>query len=142
MLHHHVLELLVIGIFVWLAGCSFAPQDSMSEKTWSDNRLAGVWTGISVNNCSPVQVDPSRCRAVDGISFTMLHGGNYDFVDNGVIRQMKLNGRSLSFRVMRNDGSSCIFNTVPELDTMTGGFICLQGAAPVERGIWQVMRAY
>jgi hypothetical protein len=129
----------------------------MSEKTWSDNRLAGVWTGISVNNCSPVQVDPSRCRAVDGISFTMLHDGTdlwgfyectagtapcYDFVDKGVIRQMKLNGRSLSFRVMRDDGSSCIFNTVPELDSMTGGFICLQGSAPVERGIWQVMRAY
>jgi hypothetical protein len=119
--------------------------------------LQGVWNGISINDCSPVQVEPSRCRAVERISFTMLRHKEkswgfyrcapgttpcYNMVDRGEIKYMELTGRMLWFRVMRDDHSSCLFATIPTTKQMRGKFYCFQGSALIERGFWQVERVY
>jgi hypothetical protein len=112
---------------------------------------------MSVNDCSPIQVEPSRCRAVERISFTMLRHNErswgfyqcapgttpcYNMVDRGEIKYMKLTGRMLWFRVMRDDHSSCLFDTIPTTKRMQGNFWCFQGTALIERGYWQVERVY
>jgi len=123
----------------------------------AENNLQGVWNGMSVNDCSPVQLEPSRCRAVERISFTMLRRDErswgfyrcapgtmpcYNRVYGGEIKYLEFTGRMLWFRVMRDDHSSCLFDTVPEADLMRGQFWCFQGSALIERGSWQVERAY
>jgi hypothetical protein len=139
-----------------LTGCADLKSDSASATTAEIN-LQGVWDGLSVNDCSPVQVDPSRCRAVERISFTMLRHDDrswgfyscapgttpcYNMVSRGEIKYLKLNGRMLWFRVMRDDHSSCLFNTVPGPDQMRGKFWCFDGDALIERGFWQAARIY
>jgi hypothetical protein len=66
----------------------------------------------------------------------------YDHVDRGDIKYLELNGKMLWFRVMRDDHSSCLFDTIPSVDQMRGKFWCFQGDALIERGSWQVERAY
>jgi hypothetical protein len=97
------------------------------------------------------------CRAVERISFTMLrHNGTswgfygcapgttpcYDQVDRGEIKYVELTGRTLWLRVMRDDHSSCLFDTIPTAERMRGTFWCFQGATLIERGSWQVERVY
>lgn len=139
-----------------LAGCAEV-KSAPDSPAVSQLNLQGVWNGLSVNDCSPVQVDPSRCRAVERISLTVLRhdrgswgfygcaAGNtpcYHMVDRGEIKYLKLNGRMLWFRVMRDDHSSCLFDAIPAADQMRGQFWCFEGDALVERGIWQVQRSY
>jgi hypothetical protein len=143
----------------WLEGCAARQTRRLVDlqEIRSEAALEGVWNGFSVNDCTPVQVDPSRCRAMEKITFTMLRQSEkvsgfyrcsagtvpcYNFVESGVIRNMQLDGRMLSFRVTRDDGSSCLFNTIPSASTMKGGFLCFDGDAFVERGFWQVHRDY
>jgi hypothetical protein len=139
-----------------LAGCTDMKSDAVrTTAAWIN--LQGVWNGMTVNDCSPVQVDPSRCRAVERISFTLLRDEQgswgfygcapgttpcYNMVDRGEIKYLELNGRTLWFRVMRDDHSSCLFNTVPTADRMNGKFWCFQGDALIERGLFQVDRIY
>ncbi|MBV8055144.1 MAG: hypothetical protein JO071_07880 [Deltaproteobacteria bacterium] len=119
--------------------------------------LQGVWSGMSVNDCSPVQVEPSRCQAVERISFTILRHNEqlegfyrcapgttpcYNQVDRGEIKYMQLYGRRLWLRVMRDDHSSCLFDAIPAASRMRGAFWCFQGNALIERGSWQVERIY
>ena len=123
----------------------------------SDVNLLGVWNGMTVNDCSPVQLEPARCRATERISFTLLSRDEkpwgfyrcapgttpcYDQVDRGEIKYLALSGRMLWLRVMRDDHSSCLFDTVPTAERMRGKFWCFQGSALIERGSWQVERAY
>jgi hypothetical protein len=139
-----------------LAGCA-GLKSARDPPTAPQINLQGVWNGLSVNDYSPVQIDPSRCRAVERISLTLLHHnegswgfygcspGNtpcYHMVSRGEIKYLKLNGRMLWFRVMRDDHSSCLFNTIPTADRMSGQFWCFEGAALIERGLWQVERSY
>lgn len=112
---------------------------------------------MSVNDCSPIQIEPSRCRAVEGISFTILRQNAlswgfyrcapgttlcYNQADRGEIKYLQLTGRRLWLRVMRDDHSSCLFDTVPAADQMQGEFWCFQGSELIERGFWQVERVY
>jgi hypothetical protein len=39
-------------------------------------------------------------------------------------------------------GESCIFQAVPQPDRIAGAYICLNGAAIMERGRWDLQRAY
>lgn len=139
-----------------LAGCAEVKSAPDPAAALPIN-LQGVWNGLSVNDCSPVQVDPSRCRAVERISLTLLHEDQgswgfygctpgttpcYHMVNRGEIKYLKLSGRMLWFRVMRDDHSSCLFTTIPATDRMTGQFWCFEGDALIERGLWQVERSY
>ena len=138
------------------AGCAAVKSDAVGV-TSADVDLLGVWNGMTVNDCSPIQLEPGRCRAVERISFTMLRRNKrswgfyhcapgtrpcFNQVDSGEIKYLALNGRILWFRVMRNDHSSCLFDTVPKADLMRGKFWCFQGSELIERGFWQAERAY
>jgi hypothetical protein len=147
---------LVLECGLLLSGCAGLRTPADPDRT-AEVDLQGVWDGITVNDCSPVQVDPSRCRAVERISFTMLRQSQrswgfyrcapgttpcYDQVDRGEIKYLQLTGRVLWFRVMRDDYSSCLFDTIPTADRMRGIFWCFQGSELIERGFWRVERVY
>jgi hypothetical protein len=148
--------ILVLNCALPLCGCASLKSDSASVSS-ADGDLLGVWNGMTVNDCSPVQLEPTRCRAVQRISFTILRHSKrswgfyscaagttpcYNQVDRGEIKYLALSGRMLWFRVMRDDHSSCLFDTIPKADLMRGKFWCFQGSVLVERGFWQVERAY
>jgi hypothetical protein len=147
---------LILECGMLFAGCAALNADP-DRSGKAELNLEGVWNGVTVNDCSPVQVEPSRCRAMQRISFTMLRHNDkswgsyscapgttpcYDLVDRGSIKYLKLNGRVLWMRVMRDDHSSCLFDTIPAGDKMRGKFWCFQGDEIIERGFWQVERAY
>ncbi|MGH7934962.1 MAG: hypothetical protein ACREQN_17615 [Candidatus Binataceae bacterium] len=119
--------------------------------------VTGVWEGTRVDGCDSMQLDTTRCNAVMNLGLTMLQEGDrvsgfyrcsintvncYNMDETGVIKNGEMGRRLLSFRVMLDDGSSCIFNSMPKGDRMSGGFICLQGGAVLERGHWQAQRSY
>jgi len=147
--------ILILECGLLLSGCATVATSAGSSS--SEANLSGVWNGMSVNDCSPVQFEPSRCRAVERISFTLLrrHRQSWGFyrcapgtmacygqADRGEIKYLKFTGRVLWFRVMRNDHSSCLFDSVPTPDLMRGQFWCFQGDELIERGFWQADRAY
>jgi hypothetical protein len=150
-------------VLVYVLECALLMSGCVGLQTHADSgnsaeiNLQGVWNGMSVNDCSPVQVDPGRCRAVEQISFTMLHRNErswgfyrcapgttpcYHQVDRGDIKYLQLTGRVLWFRVMRDDHSSCLFDTILATDRMRGKFWCFDGSALIERGFFQVDRVY
>jgi hypothetical protein len=53
-----------------------------------------------------------------------------------------MTGRLLRFRVMLDDGESCIFQATPQPDRIAGAYLCLNGAAIMEEGRWDLQRAY
>jgi hypothetical protein len=151
-----IILVLVLECGLLLSGCAGLRARADPGRT-AEADLQGVWDGITVNDCSPVQIDPSRCRAVERISFTVLRQSErsrgfyrctpgttpcYDQVDRGEIKYLQLNGCVLWFRVMRDDYSSCLFDTIPTTNRMRGKFWCFQGSELVERGFWQVERIY
>ena len=151
-----VIIALVLECGLLLSGCAGLKSDAARASPAQIN-LQGVWNGMSLNDCSPVQVDPSRCGAMERISFTMLRHDEgswgfygcapgttpcYNMVTRGEIKYLELNGRMLWFRVMRDDHSSCLFNAIPTTDRMRGKFWCFQGDALIERGFWQADRVY
>ncbi|MGO9060329.1 MAG: hypothetical protein ACLQU2_23550, partial [Candidatus Binataceae bacterium] len=60
----------------------------------------------------------------------------------GRIAVGKIRGSGVSLRVMFEDVSSCIFNGTFSSDSGGGAYICLQGGGIVERGYWNVRRAF
>jgi hypothetical protein len=148
---------LVLGCGLLVSGCAGLRSDPARDGAEQIN-LLGVWNGTSVNDCSPIQVDPSRCGAIERLSFTMLrhNGRSWGFygcapgtapcynnmVSRGDIKYLELTGRTLWFRVMRDDHSSCLFTTMPTANQMRGKFWCFQGDALIERGFWHADRAY
>src|SRR5690349_910786 len=142
---------LLMELVLILSGCaSFKSDAAVASSKHVD--LLGVWSGMTVNDCNPVQFEPARCRAMQRISFTMLrpHKTSWGFyrcapgtrpcynqVDRGEIKYLALSGRILWLRVMRNDHSSCLFDTIPQADLMRGRFWCFQGSELIERGFWQ-----
>jgi hypothetical protein len=148
--------ILVLGSTLMLCRCVTQKADPGVNRT-SEIDVQGVWNGTTVNDCSPVQFEPSRCGAIERISFTMLPLNEkswgfyscapgttpcYDQVERGEISYLNLNGEMLWFRVMRDDHSSCLFDTVPSAARMSGKFWCFQGTAIIERGSWRVDRVY
>jgi hypothetical protein len=140
---------------VTAAGPAHAGEASGKDPTG----LTGVWQGQSWANCSALTVDPSRCGAVNAISFTLLQkdsvvSGYYKCAyGNMVCRNMDDTGRVadgrygsgsslLTMRVMMPDGSDCLFNGKPRGDRIEGGYLCLQGGGEVERGLWKARRNY
>jgi len=148
-------QLLLVAVLLEIlaSGCSLQTLSMME----GESELEGVWDGVSVNGC-PAQEHDTRCRAVHRISFTILREnaktfGFYhcapgtmpcydrvesDLADTGEIKSLQFRRSTLWFRVMRNDHSSCLFNTIPSANRMRGGFYC----SGIERGYWQVERVY
>jgi hypothetical protein len=152
----NIIAALALECGLLLSGCAGLKSDA-GPASAAESNLQGVWNGTTVNDCSAVQIEPSRCLAVERISFTMLRhsGGSWGFyrcaqgttpcynqVERGEIKYLELTGNMLWFRVMRDDHSSCLFDTSPTADRMRGQFWCFQGTELIERGFWQVERVY
>jgi len=152
-----ILALLISSV----SGCATAttrelPSQSASDKA-SGASVTGLWEGTEVNDCSFIQIERTRCHAVVNIAFNMSQRGSTvqgsytcrtgtmscrNQNDRGDIRNGAVRQNGLSFRVMMLDGSSCIFDSTSSADKMAGSYICLQGAAFVERGRWEAERIY
>jgi hypothetical protein len=143
--------------FASSARASPATSASQPEDRTGTLDLTGVWEGMRIDNCDMMQVDPTRCNAMMQLTLTMLQHANkisgfyrcatgtvdcYNMDETGVIKNGVVRPGLLQFRVMLDDGSSCLFNSVPQDEMMYGGFICLQGAAVLERGRWRAQRSY
>jgi hypothetical protein len=115
--------------------------------------VTGFWEGRSETSCVARM---SRCGGVVQISLSMIQNqaditGTYRCTTgnttcrnlnfNGQIAVGQIRGPGVSLRVMFEDVSSCIFNGTFSDDAGGGTYICLQGGI-VERGYWQVRRAY
>ncbi len=125
------------------------------EKSGID--VTGLWKGQSWAECSTFTFDPSRCGAVNDITFTLLQKdasvsgfykcgyGNVDCRnqnETGKVARGTMGQSLLKMRVMMPDGSDCLFNGQPKGDAIEGGYFCLQGGGMVERGMWRARRNY
>jgi hypothetical protein len=161
-----------VGLVVILAlasGCATTddPKVRASAAGYSDSspgqsdsasrNVSGVWEGTGLTDCTELQEEPHRCNAVVNVTLTMLQEqervtGFYRcatgtvmcrrLLETGVIKAGSMRGRLLRFRVMLDDGESCIFQATPQLDRITGAYLCLNGAAIMEQGRWDLERAY
>jgi hypothetical protein len=152
----------ILVLFMLVAqACAVAAQgegsSASSSRTAPGSDVTGLWEGIAVNGCGFVQMERTRCHAVVNIALTMTQqgstvGGSYKcstgtmmcrkLNDTGEIAYGAVREGGLSLRVILPDGSSCIFQSKRLGDRMAGSYICLQGAAIVERGQWEVERIY
>jgi hypothetical protein len=158
--HSPVFWLVLALLITSVAECSAARGIAPSQRTLERANIAGLsglWEGTAVNDCSFIQMERTRCHALVNIALTMTQRGSSitgfytcrsgtmscrNQNDRGDIRYGAVRQDRLSFRVTMPDGSSCIFGSTPQADKMTGSYICLQGAAFVERGRWEVERIY
>src|SRR6266849_10196916 len=119
--------------------------------------VSGVWEGTGLTDCTVFQEEPHRCNAIVNVTLTMLQEqervtGFYRcatgtvmcrrLLETGVIKAGSMTGRLLRFRVTLDDGESCIFQATPQSDRITGAYLCLNGAAIMEQGRWDLERAY
>jgi hypothetical protein len=151
-----ILVLSLLGV----QACAVAERKeafSRGSRSAPGSDVTGLWEGTAVNGCGFVQMERTRCHAVVNIALTMTQqgstvGGSYKcsmgtmmcrkLNEAGVIAYGTVREGGLSLRVMLPDGSSCIFQSKRSGNRMAGGYICLQGAAIVERGLWEVERIY
>jgi hypothetical protein len=141
--------------------CAVAAQRETSSRSSSrvapSAEVTGLWEGTAVNGCGFVQIERTRCNGVVNVALTMTQLGSTvggsDKSSTGTMMCPKLNDTGeiacgavrkggLSLRLILPDGSSCIFQSKRSGDRMAGGYICLQDAAIVERGQWDVERIY
>jgi len=159
-LYSRVLWFILVLSLLAAQACAVAERKeafSGGSRSAPGSDVTGLWEGTAVNGCGFVQMERTRCHAVVNIALTMTQqgstvGGSYKcgmgtmmcrkLNNTGVIAYGALREGSLSLRVMLPDGSSCIFQSKRSGDRMAGGYICLQGAAIVERGQWEVERIY
>jgi hypothetical protein len=154
-----VLRFILVLSLLAVQACAVAERKeafSGGSRKAPGSDITGLWEGTAVNGCGFVQMERTRCHAVVNIALTMTQqgsmvGGSYKcsmgtmmcrkLNDAGVIAYGAVREGGLSLRVMLPDGSSCIFQGKWG-ERMGGGYICLQGAAIVERGQWEVERIY
>jgi hypothetical protein len=116
--------------------------------------VTGFWEGRSTGSCAARM---ARCGGVVLISLSMIQTeaaitGMYrcatgntlcrNLNTHGLIAVGQIRGPGVSLRVMFEDVSSCIFNGTFSDHAGGGAYICMQGGGIVERGLWQVKRAY
>ncbi len=104
-----------------------ASSPDQSDSATSRN-VSGVWEGTGLTDCTEFQEEPHRCNAVVNVTLTMLQEqervtGFYRcatgtvmcrrLLETGVIKAGSMTGRLLRFRVMLEDGESCIFQATP-----------------------------
>ena len=119
--------------------------------------VSGVWQGVSIANCEGDPSDPGRCNAEQKIILTMFQQGDAitgyykcafgnqlcrHLDETGPIRDGTLKHTRLTFRVMLEDGSMCLFTGRPAANLFEGGYECLQGGGIIEQGIFQTRRNY
>jgi len=137
---------------------------SANSSAASEQGYTGLWDGTSRASCLPFQPDITRCNAVQKITLRMFQEGsritgqytcatgNMDCRDTnttGTIADGQVRDGGAALRVMLPDGSSCLFNGRPSPGNMpapavklTGTYLCMQGGGFIERGSFQVERAY
>ena len=133
------------------------PTETPTRQQKSGIEVTGVWQGQSWAWCATITVDPSRCGAVNDITFTLMQQGatvtgfykcSYGNMtcrnqnETGKVAKGSMGRSLLQMRVMLPDGSDCLFNGQPKGDAIEGGYICLQGGGMVERGNWRARRGY
>ena len=138
-----------------LPGGYSASSPDQADSATSRN-VSGVWEGTGLTDCTALQF-ANRCNAVVNVTLTMLQEqervtGFYrcatgtvmcrQLLETGVIKAGSMTGRLLRFRVMLDDGESCIFQATPQPDRIVGAYICLNGTAIMEQGRWDLERAY
>jgi len=154
-------------ILLALCACAATPNtpinmDPASASTSdpaasADPGVSGVWQGESIANCEGDPSDPGRCNAEQKITLTMFQQhdritGFYKCAfgnqlcrhldETGLIRDGTLKYTRLTFRVMLEDGSMCLFTGRPAANEFEGGYECLQGGVIIEQGIFQTRRNY
>jgi hypothetical protein len=138
------------------AATSQAPRTD-DPPSQAGEGVSGVWQGVSVANCEGDPSDPGRCNAEQKIILTMFQQGNAitgyykcafgnqlcrHLDETGPIRDGTLKHTRLTFRVMLEDGSMCLFTGRPAANEFEGGYECLQGGGIIEQGIFQTRRNY
>jgi hypothetical protein len=119
--------------------------------------LVGVWRGTTRAGCA-LNAPPSRCNALQKVSITVLKGegdkvtgsytcayGNqdcYDMNETGKLVEASMSGSQVMFRVQMPDGTACIYTGHVNNDDVNGGYDCMSGGAPIERGSWLAHRIY
>ena len=131
--------------------------DSARPAPSANPGVSGVWQGVSIANCEGDPSDPGRCNAEQKITLTMFQQrdgitGFYKCAfgnqlcrhldETGLIRDGTLKYTRLTFRVMLEDGSMCLFTGRPAANEFEGGYECLQGGGIIEQGIFQTRRNY
>ena len=144
-------------IRVGAASRGYSASSPDQADSAASRNVSGVWEGTGLTDCTPFQDEPHRCNAVVNVTLTMLQEqervtGFYRCttgtvmcrrsLETGVIKAGSMTGRLLRFRVMLEDGESCIFQATPQPDRMTGAYLCLNGTAIMEQGRWDLDRAY
>lgn len=156
------LNLLALFTFSFLfVGLSFATsikaQEAAGKVANPGSDLVGVWRGTTRAGCA-LNSPPSRCNALQKVSITVLKGegdkvtgsyscayGNqdcYDMNETGKLVSASMSGSQVMFRVQMPDGTSCIYTGHVNNDDVNGGYDCLSGGAPIERGSWLAHRIY
>lgn len=134
-----------------------APAQVSNSADPADPGVSGVWQGVSIANCEGDPSDPGRCNAEQQITLTMFQQGDAvtgfyrcgfgnqlcrHLDETGPIRDGTLRHTRLTFRVMLEDGSMCLFTGRPAADEFEGGYECLQGGGIIEQGIFQTRRSF
>jgi hypothetical protein len=150
------LSLLAIGVLTIAAVAMSSAAAHSQEGKNSPTGVTGVWQGQTSANCA-MTPDRSRCGAVNYITLTLFqHGsevtGSYkcaygnlncrNMNDTGRVANGKMGNTLLTLLVMLPDGSSCRFSGQPKGDKIQGGYICTQGGARIEQGVWKAQRSY
>jgi len=127
-------------------------SESAPDKVGSQG-VTGLREGTAVNDCSFIQMERTRCHALVNMTLAFSQGGSAvegsyrcrsgtmscrNQNDRGDIQSVTVRQDGLSFRVIMPDGSSCIFDSTSFAHKIAGSYLCLQGAAFVERGRWEV----
>jgi hypothetical protein len=116
--------------------------------------VTGFWEGRSIQICSGRL---SQCGGMVRISLAMIQdqsdvSGMYECATGSVtcrnldsqghIAVGVVRGKGVSLRITFEDVSSCIFNGMFSDVAGGGAYICMQGGGTIDRGFWQVRRAY
>ena len=142
---------LMIGLAAALAthSCAVIQPRPLPPKV----DVTGFWEGRSMGGCTAWM---PGCGARVRITLSMIQNhsqvtGTYTCASNTLCRNLDTRGRiavgrisgpGVSLRVMFEDVSSCIFNGTFSDTSGAGAYICLQGGGVVDRGYWEVKRAY
>ncbi len=159
-LHHLVSRtLIVLGVlaFAISAATLASAQEAGGSAAKPASDIVGVWRGTTRAGCA-LNSPPSRCNAVQKVSITVLKGSGtnvtgsytcaygsqdcYDLNQTGKLVNASMSGPQINFRVQMPDGTSCIFTGHVANDNVNGGYDCMSGGAPIERGSWLAHRIY
>jgi hypothetical protein len=146
---------IVIAFFVIVATIHATKVPARAQAT----NVSGLWSGTTV--VTPCFfVSGGRCNAQNKITLQLTDQnsqitGNYTCAygnmicrnggaDNtGTVVWSRISGNQMRLNLaIPADGSNCYYNgMLPSANTMHGTYMCYNGGALVEEGVWDVKRA-